>query len=220
MAAAKLPPSYDDLVSFQRSRLSIGSVSGLRDVAMAAFCFFGLRRCAEALRLEYTDISFESCMARCFIRYQKNASEGKGSECWIPQIPSMGDLCPVKLLKSWVERWRSFWYQLEGGVVFCSTTSPVLRAVSYDGWRKSLAALFGGKAFGTHSLRQGDTHWYKRTIGLDDEIIHAQGGWSSKQIMRDIYARLTQLERQKTLCGKVLLSTSRVVPHRRLRRKT
>ena len=49
---------------------------------------------------------------------------------------------------------------------------------------------------GTHSLRKGGAHWYTHVAGLSEDIVQAQGGWSSLEVLRAVYSKHTEQERK------------------------
>ena len=54
---AKRAVYHKELLLFQRARVDAGTVAGTRDAAIAAVCFYGIRRSAEALALQVGDLS-------------------------------------------------------------------------------------------------------------------------------------------------------------------
>ena len=199
VANAKSPLPVDSLLAFQQSRLNLGTPAGLRDAALAGFCFFGLRRSSEGIRFNSDDCTFDTSWAACRIKLQKNDPNGKGMVCFIPRVPTLGLLCPVHLLSRWFACWSNRWKSVKSGPLFCVTTSSELKPISYDAWRKTLTSFFQAKEIGTHSLRKGGTQWYSRVARVPESIIQAQGGWSSRDVMEAVYNRPSDLERAASL---------------------
>ena len=129
---------------------------------------------------------------------QKNDPCGLGMECWIPALPSLGELCPTTLLRRWLTRWDAM-YNTCSGPLFCVTSASHLKAISYDSWRKTCSNFFNLGVHGTHSFRKGGAHWYKIECSADPDAVQAQGGWMSKATMDKLYACKTALELRTSL---------------------
>ena len=112
--------------------------------------------------------------------------------CWIPSIPELGRLCPATLLRKWLCTHASL-SSSDLSPLFCVTSAPT-KAMSYDSWRKTLAAHFQSSDVGTHSLRKGGAHWYKHVAGASPDTVQSQGGWSSAAVMNDVYTNLSAEE--------------------------
>ena len=202
---AKHPVDQTELHSFLDARLAVATPAGIRDAAAAAFCFYGIRRSNEHLRLQRSQISFPpgeegSRHATAFIAQQKNDPNGKGMTCWIPELPHLGPRCPYLLLQQWCAIWDRTWRPaFADGPLFCVTGKPGPAERSYDSWRKVLAGHFKSSAVGTHSLRKGGAHWYRTVAKVEEEVIQAQGGWCSLDTMRAAYSALTQAERREAV---------------------
>ena len=157
--SAKRPVHHKELLGYQKARLSAGTVAGFRDAAIAAVSFYCIRRSAESLNLEVGDISTKGDSIRIVVRRQKNDPEGRGMTCWLPEIASLGDLCPHRLLTTWLVCRQTHWPESMSGPFFCVSSSKEIKAVSYDSWRKSLQTHFAHDGMiGTHSLRKGGGH--------------------------------------------------------------
>ena len=187
-SSAKVAVSLDALLSLQQARLRKSTPAGIRDAAWAGVCFFGVRRCADALELRVEDLAEAEHMMIVHIRKQKNDPFGQGMKCYIPRMPQLGELCPVLLMVTWLQCRARLWPGMSGvGLVFC-TTQSVCRQTSYDSVRKVVASFFKDKTVGTHTLRKGGAQWYQ-TIGLQEQSIQEQGGWNSLDCMRDVYMK-------------------------------
>jgi hypothetical protein len=197
----KRPVGLKELLDYQRARLRGGSSAGLRDAAQAAVCFFGIRRSSEALALCRNNVSAEEDALRVWIARQKNDPNGRGMVCWIPRVPDLGDVCPFALLSRWLELWDRCFGDIPESPLFCVTGRPGARAVSYDSWRKSLAAFFGDRSVGTHSLRKGGAQWFRNELGVREDVVQAQGGWASVEVMRRVYAEIPAAARRSLLVG-------------------
>ncbi|CAK0864261.1 unnamed protein product, partial [Prorocentrum cordatum] len=106
---AKRPLSFDEARVVQRCRLAQASDAGLRDAAMVATAFFGIRRFAEVQGLLTEDVVFQEDAVECRIRRQKNDPCGVGMLIWLPRLPELGPLCPLKLMQSWAARRAALW---------------------------------------------------------------------------------------------------------------
>ena len=170
--------------------MSAGTVAGIRDATISAVCFYCIRRSAEALALQVGDVSAEGDSLRFVVRRQKNDPDGRGMVCWLPKIASLGDLCPHHLLTTWFVCRQSYWPQAETGPLFCVSCAKEPKTVSYDSWRKSLTAHFSNeiRSIGTHSLRKGGAAWLKYHAMMPNEVVQAQGGWATTEVMQRFYA--------------------------------
>ena len=200
-SAAKRPIHHAELLGYQKARLDAGTVAGMRDAAISAVCFYGIRRSSEALSLEVGDLSVIGDSLKLQVRCQKNDPEGRGMACWLPKIASLGDLCPYHLVTTWLVCRHTHWPQSQTGPLFCVSSSLELKAVSYDSWRKSLLAYFTNdvKSIGTHSLRKGGATWLKYHALMSDEGVQAQGGWATAEVMHQFYARFPEAAQHAAL---------------------
>ena len=189
-SAAKRPVHHKELLDFQRARLDAGTIAGVRDAAIAAVSFYGIRRSAETLGLNVSDVAMVGDSFRLQVRYQKNDPEGRGMACWLPKIASLGDLCPNHLVNTWLVCRAHQWPESATGPLFCVAIAVAPKAVSYDSWRKALHSHFSdqSKKIGTHSLRKGGATWLKFHALMPDDAVQAQGGWASVEVMRKFYA--------------------------------
>ena len=75
---------------------------------------------------------------QCRIRRQKNDPFGEGLLVWIPELPSLGPLCPAKLLRAWLAQ-RAALRGQGGGVLSCVTGVVALKPASGDSFRRMLS---------------------------------------------------------------------------------
>ena len=205
---AKRPVSLDELRCYQTARVKVGSLAAVRDVAIAAMSFFGIRRCSETLALRRRDITLHDNFVVVFVARQKNDPFGQGMVCHIPRIESHPAVCPCHLLRVWLAQRDARWGSNPDAPLFCATHLTEPRAVSCDSFRRSFAQFFQTAAVGTHSLRKGGAHWYKTVCHLPEELVQAQGGWSAPETMRAFYTRFSDTER----CDQLLHTVSTVSP--------
>ena len=198
---AKRAVYHKELLLFQRARVDAGTVAGTRDAAIAAVCFYGIRRSAEALALQVGDLSVAGDSFKLVITRQKNDPDGRGMTCWIPRIESLGNLCPFQLLTAWMVCRQQYWPHSESGNFFCVSSAKECRPVSYDSWRKSLHSHLaqGDSSIGTHSLRKGGASWLKYHMMMPDNAVQAQGGWASAEVMHKFYASFPEEARRSAL---------------------
>ena len=112
----------------------------------------------------------------------------------------MGGLCPAALLDIWCAEWDSCWDTVGDGPLFFVTGGSFLKAMSYDSWRKAVAlGLSNASGVGTHSLRKGGALWWKSSGLVPDEVIQAQGGWSSPDVMRAFYTKFSDGQLRRLL---------------------
>jgi integrase len=167
--------------------MAVRSLAGLRDAAIATVCFYCVRRSAEALALEVMDVDMVGECFRVTVHRQKNDPNGRGMTCWLPKMQALGQLCPQLVLNTWLVARSEHWNT--GGPLFCVTNADTIKAVSYDSWRKSLTTHFkDSRTVGSHSLRKGGASWMKFQAMLPEEVVQAQGGWASMEVMRNFYA--------------------------------
>jgi len=196
----KRPANVEELLSFQRARLAVGTLAGLRDAAAAGVAFYGIRRSSEVWQLARLDVNLDAERSiSLLIRRQKNDPCGRGMACWLPVLAHLRDLCPCALLRKWCRQRDAVWTPAAGEPLFCVTGSHTARQVSYDSWRKAVRSHILGNDVGTHSFRKGGAHWWKCICGLSDEVVQAQGGWASADTMRAFYAKFSDAERQRLI---------------------
>ena len=131
-----------------------------------------------------------SLVGDCFklvIRRQKNDPEGRGMACWLPKIASLRPT--IYSTVGW------FIVRLIGPNpnrvhFFGCPVQRTSRLSVYDSWRKALSAHFvdAAGASGTHSLRKGGATWLKFHAMMPEDVVRAQGGWASAEVMQKFYA--------------------------------
>jgi hypothetical protein len=189
---AKRALEFSEVLDFQAHKILQGQAAGLRDAAMAAICFYGVRRISEALALPVEEVTFEADAVQVHIAKQKN-DPGRGVTCWIPRLARLGPLCPHKLLSDWVAL-RSSTLGGDVGPLFVVTGRSTCKPVSYDLFRKSVNGYFTETDVGSHSFRKGGARWYTHARGVNPDLVQAQGGWLSASTMRAVYTQHTASE--------------------------
>ena len=178
---AKVPVSIVSLIVYLRSRLSSPYDAGLRDAAMSALAFFGVRRISEVLSLQLSDIFFERDGITVYIRKQKNDPNGVGMKCWVPYCPALGSLCPGKLLENWKNKWVEMWHPyFSDGPFFTTLSKKVPTQVCYNHFRTTFKNHFSSTCIGTHSLRKGGAAWLRFHAHIDNTLAQLQGGWAPR----------------------------------------
>ena len=195
---AKRPVSLEELRCYQTARLKAGSLAAVRDVAIAAVSFFGVRRCSETLALRRRDISVHENFVTIFVARQKNDPFGQGMVCHIPKMVDTPNLCPCHVLQAWLVQRDSRWGSDPDAPVFCTTHLAEPRPMNCDSFRRNLSQFFQTAAVGTHSLRKGGAHWYKAVCCLPEELVQAQGGWSAPEAMQADYAHFSDSEKVRS----------------------
>ena len=193
---AKQPIDQHTLILFQRCRFGSGKLAGMRDAAAGAFCFYGVRRSSEMIQHLRSDVRILPDCIECFVRKQKNDPFGFGMRCWIPCLPELGLCCPYQLIQNWCAHWDVTWAAHSDGHLFCVTHLAEPKALSSDSWRRAILNVLPGPHVGTHSLRKGGARWWKFTCQLPDDLVQAQGGWSTPECMRAFYAKFSETERR------------------------
>ena len=204
----KRPVDQPELIMFQRSRFGSGKLAGVRDAAAAAFCFYGIRRASEMLALLRSDVQLLPDCVEVTVRNQKNDPFGLGMRCRIPKLPALDVCCPAQLLGNWCSQWDNAWPHCSDGYLFCTTHAPQPKQMSGDSWRKALSSLLVGPAVGSHSLRKGGARWWKFVCHLPEEVVQAQGGWTTPDCMRAFYAKFSESERK----GMVVVAAAHALP--------
>ncbi len=199
LSKTKVAMSLADLQDFAKARLAARTPAGLRDAAAASVCFFGVRRCAEMRAFVVTDVSRSETHFELLVRKQKNDPFGQGMRCVLPRLPALGPQCPCDLLQRWLDCRARLWPDCPQGPLFCVTGAKNCRAVSADTMRRALASHFNRSEVGSHSLRKGGAHYWKVDCRAPEELIQAQGGWSSPEVMPAVYAKYSERERADIL---------------------
>ena len=195
---AKRPLSLAEVASIQRHRLAQGSAAGVRDAAMVALAFFGIRRFAELQALQVSDVVVQDTAIQFRIKRQKNDPFGEGLLIWVPQLPPLGLLCPSKLLRAWLQLRSETRGQAEGAF-FCVTGVDEVKPVSADTFRRMLSRYLQDSQVGSHSLRKGGAQWWKNTASLPEELVQGQGGWSSIDVMNNFYTKFSSCARKERM---------------------
>ena len=182
--------TLDEMQHFVAYRIRSHTPAGLRDTAMALFCFFGVRRVSEALQLTRGDVFHSPNCVKIWIRRQKNDTEGKGQWCFIPFSSSPSDWCPATHFLAWCTYLLDKCGDAPSNPLFCVTTTAFpTKATSADNWRKALNSYFKETNISSHSLRRGGAQWWVHTAQVDEETIRIQGGWRTSQTMKEFYVQ-------------------------------
>jgi hypothetical protein len=189
---AKRALEFSEVLDFQAHRILLGQAAGLRDAAIAAICFYGIRRISETLALPVEGVTFEADAVKIFITKQKN-DPGRGVTCWVPRLPRLGPLCPHKILDDWMHL-RAAAVGNSSGPLFVVTGRSSCKPVSYDLFRKVVNGYFVETDVGSHSFRKGGARWYTHARGVNPDLVQAQGGWLSAATMRAVYTQHSSAE--------------------------
>lgn len=129
---------------------------GTRDKALLAIGFAGALRRAELVALDIEDLDFRADGIALTIRKSKTDQEG---ESYSLGIPFGKDLCPVGLLRAWIDliidngKGSLFRAVGKGGIVSNRRLSP--QSVTLIVKRTAAAAGYDPDLFSAHSLRSG-----------------------------------------------------------------
>lgn len=180
----------------------------VRNAAMVAVAFYGMRRSAEVIQFQMQDMLHEDKQGRRLrVRCQKNDPKGLGQVCLIPCISSLGAFSPHNMLNRWMAIRNNITEDnTKTAPLFVTTTGANKgKAVSYDSLRKHVVQQFG-VATSTHSLRKGGAVYYSRA-GASEDATRQQGGWRTSEVMKSIYTTLSAKEVESEL-HKVANATS------------
>lgn len=182
--------SLDELFGFIDHRKTTKSLASVRDAALAAFLFFGIRRINEGINLRRCDISDKDGHLQIYIHRQKNDTEGCGHTIWIPDYGLNWAHNPADLIRQWISEW-DFKYessQPTTAPLFC-TTKAVPKHLSYDSCRKTVACFFKQKEdVATHGFRRGGAQFLANDLHLDENLVQHMGGWADASVMSKFYA--------------------------------
>ena len=164
----------------------------LRNMAMVAVGFFGVRRGAEIVDLHLADIlEAQSTVVQFRVRCQKNDPLGLGQTCVIPDVAALGEASPSKIVFAWIQRRQVLQAtNVSAKHLFITTTGKRRgQGVSTDSLRKHVTTSFSGNV-ATHSLRKGGALFYARR-GACTDATRQQGGWKTADVMQAVYTKLS-----------------------------
>ena len=167
----------------------------LRNMAMVAVGFFGVRRGAEIVDLKLTDIlEAQPAVVQFRVRCPKNDPLGLGQTCVIPDVAALGEASPSKIVHAWLQRRHALQSSnTSSEYLFVTTTGKRCgQGVSRDMLRKHVASSFGSQT-AAHSLRKGGALFYARR-GACTDATRQQGGWKTADVMQAVYTKLTVAE--------------------------
>ena len=173
---AKRAVSFTVLAAFCAHRRSANTAAGRRDCAMAVFLFFGVRRANADISLPRAGVTHTGDALRCFIATQKNDPEGRGLECFIPDMPD-APLNPATVIWDWCSEWDAIYgAQPANAPLFSTTGKDVPGRLSYDNWRKTVTKFFKNQQVATHSFRKGGSRWWLFEAQANEAGVQGQGG--------------------------------------------
>lgn len=188
-SAQKRPLNISEPEAFVDKRLAAGTAAGIRDAAMAAFTFFGIRRVSEAVALQRSEFKSRPDSVGGYIKRQKNDPEGRGQWCWLPRGASQDFRhCPAALLEAWVHVWDERFGNIDGPL-FSVVAGASPKAVSTDSWRKIVKANIPGADVSSHSCRKGGATYWTHVVRLQPDVVQAQGGWATRAMLDNLYAK-------------------------------
>ena len=195
----KDPISFDAITEDLERDRSGASAAAVRNTAMVAVAFFGLRRSTEVIAMKLKDVVEDDANGiNLAVRCQKNDQRGLGQICFIPHILAMKANSPAMVLREWMALRRTLVASEDiEGPLFITTTGKKGSPVSYDSFRKHIQEAFGA-SLATHSLRKGGAVYYARA-GVVEDATRQQGGWRTTTVMNSIYTTLNQKEVQQEL---------------------
>ena len=195
-STAKDPISFDDLAKYLAT-VKDGAQAEilLRNKAMVATAFFGVRRGAEVVAFDLCDVQeVHSNYVQLLVRCQKNDPRGLGQTCVIPHVAALGEFSPSYILRQWISRRRELDKDLTTSKKLFITLTGANKggAVSRDSLRKLVTAAFGvGTA--SHSLRRGGAQFFARR-GACEDATRQQGGWKTSAVMNSVCVNLSPTE--------------------------
>ena len=155
----KAPISLNEAIRSLKECATDASAIQLRNGAMLASAFFGVRRGAEVVQFRLKDVESQSDTGTGrVVRCQRNDSCGIGQVCLLPSMPALGQASPDKLLVSWLNARSSF-------ATDASPDAPLFVNVtlqnkggfmSTDSFRKIVYAVYG-KSYASRSPEKGAT---------------------------------------------------------------
>ena len=152
----KQPVPFDALMDYlQREVHEHAKEVAIRNAAAVVVGYFGVRRGAEIVNFEVTDIlEANDTLVRLLVRCQKNDQLGLGQVRVLPDIRALGAASPPRVLRRWLEI-RPSLAQAESTKLFITTTGINAGGpMSKDSLRKHVSLMFG-KGMASHSLRKG-----------------------------------------------------------------
>ena len=161
----------------------------LRSLVMYVLSFSGFLRSCEMLELRRSDISFHSDHMSIFIHKSKTDQLREGKTLVISK--TSGDLCPVRLLQSYLVRAEI--QDSSSEFIFRPITSSknhkklvsVDKHISYSTYRESFKGSFknivtDNQKYSTHSSRSGGAT-IAANLGVNDRIFQRNGRWKTKK---------------------------------------
>ena len=204
----KGPISFGAVTEYLERDRSSATAAAVRNTAMVAVAFFGLRRSAEVIAMKIKDVVEDDANGiNLVVRCQKNDQRGLGQICFIPHILAMQANSPAMVLREWMVLRSTLIASEDVDLpLFITTTGKKGSPVSYDSFRKHVQDAFGS-SLATHSLRKGGAVYYARA-GVVEDATRQQGGWRTTTVMNSIYITLNRKEVQQELMGVVNVTSA------------
>lgn len=195
------PLSLEMLCLLAKPQRHLDPLRDLRDRALLVVGFAGGFRRSELARLRLQDLTFDAQGVTVTLVRSKTDQQGKGRVVALPHGP--GRMCPVKLLKAWIQRLRGL------GKEEAMDKLPLFRRVDRYGrpGRGLSGAAIGGvirrrmrdcgldpSGFSAHSLRSGLVTAAARA-GVPTWAIQQQTGHRSESTVHRYIRGLSPFER-------------------------
>ena len=152
-SVGKQPIPFSDVVQYLLKQATDDSVTSIRNAAMVATAFFGVRRGAEVVGFQLRDVQGDDHLGlHLKVRCQKNDRVGLGQICFIPAVAESPSWAPVAALRRWLGIRGQFVDSTDLDKSLFVTTIGRNRGgpVSTDTLRKHVTSAFGNST-ATHS---------------------------------------------------------------------
>ena len=194
-SVGKQPIPFPDVVQYLHQSAADDAATTIRNAAMVATAFFGVRRGAEVVSFQWRDVQREDSLGlHLKVRCQKNDRVGLGQICLIPEVAGSPTWAPAVAMRRWLGIRGQFVDATDPLKPLFVTTVGKNRGgpVSTDTLRKHVTSAFGNST-ATHSLRKGGATYYARQ-GTPSDATRQQGGWRTTETMTTIYTTLSAQE--------------------------
>lgn len=157
---------------------------------MIEFQFLLGDRISENTGLRYQNIDFRKKLLRIQTQYDRESSVSNPK---LKELKTKDSERIINLTKRQIEilKWFKARNETESEFVFVRQNGNVINNVTVNNYLKKFCELFPYKlesSFVSHAMRHSNVV-VKKELGVDEQIIVAQGGWADTQMISRVYGR-------------------------------
>ena len=175
----------------QKKKSSINARNAWRKRYLIEFQFSLGSRISETLGIRYQDIDFEQGHLHLKRQLDRYAPKAMGPQLTVLKNKHSERLIILKQRELEILNWFKAENQTKSAFVFVQASGHLFQSSTINNYLKSFHEVLPYKqksSFVTHALRHGNV-MFKKELGIDEQIIVRDGGWSDTQMISRVYGR-------------------------------